>query len=38
MSGQNTGILGHTLWKQTEPISLIFNRPETVKSYISTSQ
>ena len=38
MRGQNTGILGQTLWKQTEPISLIFNRPETVKSYITTRQ
>ena len=36
--GRNTSILGQNLWKQTEPISLIFNRPETVKSYISTSQ
>ena len=36
--GWNTSVLGQTLWKQTEPISLIFNRPETVKSYISTSQ
>ena len=35
MRGQNTGILGQTLWKQTEPISLIFNRPEAVKSYNS---
>ena len=30
-----TSILGRIVWKQTEPISLIFNRPETVKSYIS---
>ena len=33
----NTSILGQTLWKQTEQISLIFNRPKTVKLYISTS-
>ena len=31
---QNTSILGQALWKQTEAISLIFNRSETVESYI----
>ena len=34
----NTSILEQTLLKQTEPTSLIFNKPETVKSYINTSQ
>ena len=34
LRGRNTSILEQTLWKQTDPISLIFNRPETVKSYI----
>ena len=29
-----TSILGRIVWKQTEPISLIFNRPETVKSLL----
>ena len=35
---RNASILEQTLWKQTDQISLIFNRSETVKSYISTSQ
>ena len=34
LRGRNTSILEQTLWKQTDPISLIFNRPETVRSYI----
>ena len=38
VTGRNTSITGQTPWKQTEPISLIFNRPETMKSYTSTSQ
>ena len=36
--GRNISILGKTLWKQTDQISLIFDRRETVKSQISTSQ
>ena len=38
VKGRNTSILGQILWKQTDPISLIFSRSETVKWYISTSQ
>ena len=38
MRGRNTNTLRRTLWKQTEQTNLIFNRPETVKSYISTNQ